>query len=537
MEEEILKIIDNSQKLRESYFINNYIEIFYLIKDYTKNLDIPFKQRIWHFLNKEPDYIKCKVCGKRVSFNKNWLDGYKSYCSQKCAQSSEETKNKRIRTVSSKYGVDNIAKLDDIKKKQENTNLEKYGYKSSFQNKKVRDKWSKSIENKWGVDHIFKSDIVKNKSILKTLDKWGVEHFVQSDEYKNKLEYIGFSDKLKKIYIEKHIKKYLIYDLEFIELNDRILKLKSNKCGHEFKIHYDSLKRRIDNGYEYCTICNNINSGQSQEEIKLIEWIKSIGLNIIEKDRSLGIELDIYIPDYKIAIEYNGLYWHSELYKNNEYHLNKTNICNSNGVRLIHIWEDDWLYKNKIVRSIILNSIGLINSKIYSRKCRIVSVNNINKNNFLEENHIQGSCSSSINIGLEYNGELVSLMTFGKRSINSKDEFELLRFCNKVDTLVIGGASKLFNFFNKKYEYNNIISYADISQFTGDLYKKLGFKYLHRSKPNYWWVIDGVRHHRFEYNKKRLVKEGADPLKTEVEIMYSKGYFRIFGSGQDKYIY
>jgi len=189
------------------------------------------------------------------------------------------------------------------------------------------------------------------------------------------------------------------------------------------------------------------------------------------------------------------------------------------------------------MKSMILNSIGLIENKIYARNCKLIKIESNRKDIFLDNNHIQGKCTSSINLGLEYNGEIVSLMTFGRRSINNKNEFELIRFCNKINTIVIGSASKLFKYFISNYDYEQIISFADTSHFNGNLYKNLGFDYIHKTKPNYWWVVDGLRHHRFTYNKKRLVKEGADQNKTGIEIMYDSGYYRIFGCGQDKYIY
>jgi flagellar hook protein FlgE len=472
----------------------------------------------------------------RTTFNKNWKSGYRKWCSPKCAQSDKSTKEKRKLTVIEKYGVDNISKLEETKIKQEKTNLEKWGHKSTFQNREVQERWKKSVKDKWGVEHVFQLKVVKDKSRKTSLEKWGVSHFVQSDKYKEKLEDIGFSNKIRERYIKKHFEKYSEIGLEFISIENRILTL-NGQCGHSFSIHYDSLKRRIENGYEYCTTCNPINSGQSQEEKIIIDWLRELEIEIIERDKSLGIELDIFIPSLNIAIEYNGLYWHSELYKDNKYHLNKTEICNKNGIRLIHIWEDDWLYKKEIIKSILLNSFKLNKNKIFARKCKLVLVDTKVKNNFLDKNHIQGKCQSSINIGLEYNGELVSLMTFGGRNINTKKEFEIIRFCNKINTNVVGSASKLFKYFLENYKYEDIVSYADVSHFTGELYKNLGFNYSHRSEPNYWWVVDGNRHHRFKYNKKRLVKEGANTKMTEVEIMYKKGYFRIFGCGQDKYIY
>lgn len=527
---------DSPNRLRESFFIKNYIDIHSDILEFSSDInDISFKERIWYWVNNINSEYLCK-CGNRTTFNKNWKDGYRKWCSPRCAQNDKKTKEKRKLTVIKKYGVDNIAKLKETKIKQEKTNLKRWGHKSTFQNKEVQKKWKNNIKNKWGVEHVFQLKSIKDKSRKTSLGKWGVEHFVQSNEYKEKLEDMGFSNRLRETYIKKHFEKYSDIGLEFISIENRILKLKG-KCKHLFNIHYDSLKRRIENGYEYCTICNPINSGQSQEEKLIIDWLKGLGLEIIERDKSLGIELDILIPELDIAIEYNGLYWHSELYKDKFYHLNKTEICNKRGIRLIHIWEDHWLYKKEIIKSMLLNSLKLNTNKIFARNCKIVLVDSKSKNDFLDKNHIQGKCQSSINIGLEYNGDLVSLMTFGGRNINKKKEFELIRFCNKINTNVVGGASKLFSYFIKNYNYQSIISYADISNFTGGLYKLLGFDYSHRSQPNYWWVVDGNRYHRFTYNKKRLIKEGGDPNMTEVGIMYKRGHFRIFGCGQDKYIF
>jgi hypothetical protein len=522
-------------RLRESYFIKNYNDVYNKIVKYTEGIDLPFKQRMWHWINELPTIYVCK-CGKPTSFYKNWKHGYRSACSPKCAQTNDKTKEKRRKTTLEKYGVDNIAKLEEIKKKQEETNIQKYGHKSTFQNEEVQKKWRKTIEDRYSVDHYFKTNEFKKKAKKTSKKKYGKEHYVQSKSYKEKLKEIGFNDILKQININKHLRKYDNIGLEFIDLSDRILTLKG-ECGHQFEIHYDSLKRRIENSYDYCTICNPVNSVQSQDEKVLIKWLMEKNIDLVEKDRSLGIELDILIPSKKIAIEFNGLYWHSELFKNNNYHLDKTTICRNNDIRLIHIWEDDWKYNKTIVKSIILNSLGLIEKKVYSRKCEITTLSNKEKNLFLEKNHIQGKCVSSVNLALMYNNEVVSVMTFGKRKMSNKNEFELIRFCNKVNNVVIGGASRLFNYFINNYQSDHIISFADISHFEGGVYKKLGFKFVHRTIPNYWWVVSGIRFHRFTYNKKRLVKEGADPNKTEVQIMYDKGYFRIFGCGQDKYVY
>ena len=254
------------------------------------------------------------------------------------------------------------------------------------------------------------------------------------------------------------------------------------------------------------------------------------------------MELDIYLPELKLAFEFNGLYWHSELHKDKYFHLNKTEECNKLGVQLIHIWEDDWVYKKDIVKSMILNKLGMSN-KIFARKCEVKEIiDNKIVREFLEINHIQGFVGSKVKLGLYYNNELVSLMTFGgyRKNMNSyaqDNSYELLRFCDKLNTTVIGGASKLFTYFNKNYKPIEIISYSDYSRSIGNMYKQLGFDLSHLSEPNYYYIIDAKRIYRFNFRKDVLIKQGFDPNKTEVEIMHERGYYRLFDCGMQKWIY
>jgi hypothetical protein len=242
-----------------------------------------------------------------------------------------------------------------------------------------------------------------------------------------------------------------------------------------------------------------------------------------------------------IAIEFDGLYWHSEKKVKNDYHLNKTIECEKKGIQLIHVFEDEWLYKQDIVKSRLSNILGLTPSKIYGRKTEIREVTPKDSKVFLDTNHIQGNVNSSIKLGLYYNDELVSLMTFGtlRKSmggISKEGSYELFRFCNKLDTTVIGGADKLLKHFIKTYNPKEIISYADRRWSQGGLYEKLGFTHIHDSKPNYWYIIGTNREYRFKYRKDVLVKEGFDPSKTEHQIMLERGINRIYDCGNKKYV-
>lgn len=303
------------------------------------------------------------------------------------------------------------------------------------------------------------------------------------------------------------------------------------------KKHGDFSQRANDhlNGHG-CPICGN---NLSLAEINIREYIKSLGYDVVEKDRTIldNKEIDLFVPSASIGVEYDGLYWHSDEFKDKKYHLNKTEECAKLGIRLIHIFEDEWVNKNNIIKSMLSNILNKTPIKIYARNCIVKEVSKDEKKAFLDENHIQGNIGAQINIGLYFDNQLVSLMCFGKPRVNlgrkdiKEGEYELLRFCNKLFTSVIGGASKLFKHFINEYKPNTITSYCDRRWSVGNMYENLGFTLSHKSEPNYFYVVGNNRKNRFKYRKSELIKEGFDPRKSETEIMNERGIHKIYDCG------
>ncbi len=258
------------------------------------------------------------------------------------------------------------------------------------------------------------------------------------------------------------------------------------------------------------------------------------------RDILSGKELDIVVHEKKLAIEFNGMHFHSTQFKEKHYHINKTKECNLNGYRLVHIWECDWKEKRDIVKSNLLNLIGATPTKIYARKCIVKEISRSEAAQFLSFNHLQGYALSKVNIGLYFDNELVSVMTFSKIRKNlggtSQDgEFELLRFCNKLNTTVVGGASRMFSYFIKHHKPTKIISYANRDWSMGNLYYKLGFTFLKYTTPGYFYSKSKIRYNRFTFRKDILIKEGYDPNKTEEQIMDERGFNRIWNTGNLKF--
>jgi hypothetical protein len=333
---------------------------------------------------------------------------------------------------------------------------------------------------------------------------------------------------------EKHDNKYDYSLVEYSTIKDDIKII----CPTHGEFQQRASVHIIGDG---CIKCSN--NSISKSEIKLQDFIDLFNIKMDINNREIldGQELDIYIPSHNVAIEFNGLYWHNELYKDKNYHLNKTVECEKKGIQLIHIFEDEWLYKQDIVKSRVKNILGLTENRIYARKCVIKDVSSKESKEFLNKNHIQGNINNSnVRIGLYYNNELVSLMTFGSLrksmgSVSVDGSYELYRFCNKLDSSVIGGADKLLKYFIKVYRPNKVISYADRRWSQGDLYEKLGFKFIANSKPNYFYVLNHKREGRFNYRKDILIKEGFDKDKSEHQIMLGREIYRIYDCGAKKY--
>ena len=290
---------------------------------------------------------------------------------------------------------------------------------------------------------------------------------------------------------------------------------------------------------DICTICNPIDKKISNKEEQLIEHIKSIyNGDIILNDRIvIGKELDIYLPELKLAFEFNGIYWHNENKRDKNYHLNKTEECEKFGICLIHIYEDDWLFKTDIIKSMILNIFEKNVKNLINCEIKQIYDNGLVKE-FLEKNHIDGYMGAKIKIGLFEKEELISIMCIGQeRKHNSKENYyKIYRFCNKINKIgITDGFIRIFDYFLKKYDPREVIFLLNRSWPIGDFLKE--FEMSEIIKPDYSYVIDYCRCDKSNFKKSNLIKNGFDPNKTEHEIMLERKIYRIYDSGHLKFIY
>jgi len=337
-------------------------------------------------------------------------------------------------------------------------------------------------------------------------------------------------------FVKEQIEKegYKLLSTEYSNAKKYLL-IQCNK-SHEYEVKYDNFQQG-----NRCPICFG---GESRAEKEIVEYIKSLGFPVIENNRIIitPLELDIVIPDKKLAIEYCGLYWHSDSYVDKNYHAHKLEACNKAGYRLITIFEDEWINKKDIVKSRLKYILGLETEKIYARKCEIREINKIQAKDFINKYHIQEYKNSSICLGAFYKNELVAVMTFSYSSIrgskkDTKYDYELNRFC--ISKNIVGIAGKLLTHFQKNYKHYKIVTFADLRWSEGNLYEKIGMEKCYNVMPNYFYYKQQElkRYHRFNFRKNVLEKklEIFDSNKTEYQNMIENGWNRIWDCGNIKY--
>lgn len=523
------------------------------LNDFSENIFNEYAQNYrtsdeaWFCLTHDCEPPKC-YCGKLAEFKNN---EYKKTC-KTCSSNADPEKIKHFKETISKRSVDDKRKIFE---KRKTTIKEKYGDSNYtlFGSKSFKD----NLLNKYGDEHYhnvekakqtFNLNLEKNLKIYSEAqrknwalnkdkliskrthtikEKYGVEHCTQSPEILNKM-LITKQNNIKKIEEQYNCtnqkKLFKLYGQGWLILHIPKIHIKGNTY-----ISNDYLSKISSYEPQY-----NI-AFSSKKENDIGDYIESLGYKIIRSDRKLisPYEIDIYVPSKKIAIEFNGNYWHSTQYKDSQYHKMKTDLAASKGIRLLHIYEYEWDNNPEIIKSIIKSAIGCISNKIMARKCKIVEVNKITEKQFINTNHLQGYIPSNYAIGLEYNGELVEIATFGKSRFE-RNKIELLRSCSKLNTIVIGGFSKLI----KHCKYDEIITYVNLSKFNGNSYFKAGFNVINNTPANYVYIKNDVVLSRYQCQKKKISKflNFFDETLTETENMLQNNWMKVYDCGNLKMI-
>lgn len=451
-------------------------------------------------------------------------------------------KDKVAQTNLKRYGVAYPAQVPEIQEKATNTMQTRYGGRGAFDSPILAERIKQTNLIKYGHENAASSPEVQAKISETMFKKYGVHRFNESWEYRASVmtdptkvqEWRSFLED-PRTYVNAHFDHKPTYKelSETLGVNDSSIQVHLGCLNVQDIVQYTSSYLED----EICDILHKINPNAQ----------------IIRHNRSIisPYEVDIYLPEYQLGIEVNPTATHNSTYgshgnppKTPNYHRLKTDMCESQGIFLFHIFGYEWTHKRDIILSMLKNLMRCNTTTIYARNCSIREVSGKDAYDFLQNNHRQGGVHSKIRYGLYYQDELVSLMTFGKmrNSLGTGGEdlsdcWELVRFCSKLDTSVVGGASKLFAHFVRCISPTRVRSFSDRAHTSGKLYPQLGFVPVANNAENYVWVdlSDNQAYNRVnaqKHNLKRFLKDDTlDLTQTERQIMEAHGFVRVYDSG------
>jgi hypothetical protein len=529
----------------------------------------------------------CRFCGKQHKVRKGFFIKSGSACHKECKIkemkkqcspfSDPEIRKKAKKKIKEKYGSEYASQNKEIAKKISNvrlskenkdkikkTNLKRYGVENPFQSEEIKDKIKKTNIKKYGVDHPLKSEDIKEKMKQTNVERYGVDNPLKNKEIRKKIENTNMQKYgCKNPQQNKDIKNKtqhnfnitigineaghydLVNTLRGQDFWDKLLKNSLKKVCEDFDLNYQSataalLKDEFRDRY-YSTY--TFPTQQKQKE--LYDWLKEEGSNVSFNDRSIitPLELDIVDKDKKVAVEFNGSFWHSEANLSREKakktHIEKTRLCNEKGYRLVHVFEHTYLQRENQVKTYLKSVFGLNKKKIAARKCII---SHSNSDDFIEKYHIQGTPRGTIKyFNLVYNGDTVGVMTAGKHHERGGDKKAciLTRLVFKDGVTVQGGSSKLFKYFREwsiKSGYDNIISWSDNIFSEGNIYSVLDFSLEKEYPPSYFYYDHKKQKYCNKQSQRQTNKNRPEGM-TIVDWNNSRRMYVIWDCGKKKWVY
>ena len=525
--------------------------------------ELPLNTKLFWFLNDIKRYPKCEICGKELrKTNCHPIKGYSTnFCSNRCAHKSSEYKNKlreklskydrkealrkRKETCLKKYGCENVSQCKEIHQKvlktfsehtrkeinksvkqRKATKLKRYGDENYFDKNK-----SKQTRQKFAQEdkHYLSNIIEKRKQTC--LKKYGKTSSVQTKFVSEKRIYQRYLRQFEALNNNQDFSPLFSFQEYFSVRNSVKLKWKCKHCEKIFESKVYDKNRFLPR----CYSCFPKRSSTSKEEKQLIKYLNSIYTGKIKTSTRKIIspqELDIYLPDEKIAIEFNGLYWHSD--KNgttNDYHLNKTEWCEGKGIQLIHIFEDEWKFKQNLVKNYLKQILDLVQNKVSIENCEVKQIFDSDiVDNFLSENQLQDIFSSNIYFGVYFANQLIKIMCFKQQL----DCFEIVNICDKVDYFVENGNNVLIDNFLKYYYCKKLTITFDRRFLIDKSFEEFGFKQMGKTIPGfYYWNYRKKQYKENIEKSQKLLSEisNYNYLLSEKENMHANGYACIYNSG------
>ena len=514
--------------------------------------DTPLTIRIWHIRNGIFHTPRCRICDNETKFDKE-DKCYRIYCGKKCAAMDPEVKKKKSATFLDRYGTENYllsedyqqkaevtnqnrygekyaAKSDIVQERIKNTNLSKYGVHSTLQVDEVKEKISKSMLERYGVINPMHNPTLRQKTLDNSRKyQEGNHRQILEKRWENNLEKYGRRDP-NQLHMTAENSE-LSYNVEWLTAQHTIYPI--TYIAKQLGITTATLANR----FKQLNIAVNHHLLSTPHQM-IIDHIKTVyngPISINDRKILSGQELDIYLPEKKLAIEINGIYFHSEISggKNSDYHLAKTIMCKNKNIQLCHIWDIEVMKTTDIVFSRINNLLGL-SKKIGARQLQIQEITGKEAAEFHNHHHLSGSTPATLHIALtSKTGDAYMVMSIGKTRYSKRGNYEIIRMTTRKGVTIVGGISKLLKHLKKTYPGNTLVTFADRRWGDGTGYQMAGFVHMHNTGPGYWYIKGGKIYHRSNFIKKNLSQKlnNYDPDKSEWDNMTAHGWDRVWDCG------
>lgn len=499
------------------------------IFDSTPNCHGKIRERLYWLQHGLIQYPSCGTCSNTLS-SKNFRTnisggGYTLTCSVRCAKRNPVFAQAQQHVSLQKYGTRHFLACVGARAAIHQTNIQRYG--SGCPHPWGSPKFKELMVDKHGVDH--SSNIVESRArsrrqlIEQNILAGKTLASIRANETRQNAVCVDTGPALD---LNRDV-------LENVELSWRHL-----TCERVYSSYI------IDG---LITTCPHCTRSASMLELSLRAMVAELLPNeqLIFNARDVlpgGKELDIWIPGRQLALEFNGIYWHSSLKQPDKfYHLIKSEACRALGIRLLHIWEDQFLQRQAVVRSVIANACGR-SQRIGGRLSSVQTISSAAANKFLDQNHLAGHVRGTVNLALVYQEQIVAVMSFGRQRFakTSPGHWEIYRFASLAGTQVQGGAHKLFQAFLQQYSPDSVAAFADASLGGGDVYLKIGMIEQPRTLPAYFWANTQFpnRLSRFRTQKhklQQLLGDEYDEGLSEEANMKRLGWFKLWDCGSRKF--
>ena len=456
------------------------------------------------------------------------------------SRKSKDVQDKIKKTNIERYGVENPFQNEEIKAKIKDTLNAKYGVSSPLQNEEIKERAKKTNIDRYGVDNPMKNADIRQRAKETMLQKYGVDNAQKDEEIKNKTRK-SFSLTVFENSKNRYNNINILREKEFWK---KLSKERLKDVCKYFDVDYQSITALLvspefrDKYYSTYTFPKT----QTQKEIKDI--LEGYGFKVEFNNRSViaPLELDIYLPEKKIAIEYNGNLWHSEYILGKDAkdkHINKTRLCQEKGIRLFHIFEHQWSERKFQILNFIKAMLSCNTERYMARKCVIAGDE---CRTFLDDNHIQGYGNRTVKyFNLVHNDQILATMTASRHHRQNVEGNPIIlnRLCIKDGCVISGGSSRLFKAFvkwAKEEEYDRILSWSDNCWTNGDIYPVLGFSLEKEYSPDYFYY--NIKKHKV-YSKQSQKKSntGCPENITERDWNADRGFYRIWDCGKKLWKY